>query len=358
MVYHPNPAKILIIRFSSIGDILLTTPLIRVLHNKFPAAQIDFLTKAKYAELLNTHPFLHRVIPYHEKTKMGGLRQIKQEMMQEKYDWLIDIHKNPRTAYLKFRNHIPEHFTFKKYLLKRFLLVNFKINLFSCIIPVYQRYLEPLKKYNIQNDQEGLEFYIDSPIRSRIDANYADFWKTFPRIIGIVPGAGYPTKCWPTDRFARVAKFLIEKYNVGIIILGGKNDIMLQNQILSQIENSTLGLAGELSLQESAAAMDHCELVISNDTGLMHLAAALKKKLVAIFGNTSREFGFYPCAPQQIVLEKELPCRPCTHLGFRKCPKKHFKCMVDILPEEVQTAVVELLNSPTKHVPLLREMAK
>ncbi|MBN2090562.1 lipopolysaccharide heptosyltransferase II [candidate division KSB1 bacterium] len=343
MIYHPKPAKILIIRFSSIGDILLATPLIRVLHQKFPDAQIDFLTKAKFAELLDTNPFLHRVIRYHEKTKMRGLRQLKQEIIQENYDWLIDIHNNPRTLYLKLRNHIPEHFSIKKYRLKRFLLVKFKINLFSSVIPVYQRYLKPLQKYAIQDDRKGLEFYIDPQARSRIDEKYAGFWKKYPRIIGIVPGAGYPTKCWPTDRFARVAKSLIEKYNVGIIILGGKNDILLQNQILSQIDNSALGLAGELSLQESAAALDHCELVISNDTGLMHLTAALKKKLVAIFGNTSREFGFYPCAPQQIVLEKELPCRPCTHLGFHQCPEKHFKCMNDILPEEVQAAVVELL---------------
>lgn len=344
MIHRPVPEKILIIRLSSIGDILLATPLIRVLHQKFPEAQIDFLTKSKYAELLETNPFLHRVIRYDQMTKINGLCQIKHAIMQENYTWLIDIHKNIRTLYLKFRDHIPTHFSIRKYRLKRFILVKFKINLFSNVIPVYQRYLAPLKNYDIQDDQKGLEFYIDPQSYSQIDIKYADFWEKYPRIIGMVPGAGYPTKRWLTEYFAKVADFLIEKVGVGIIILGGNDDKMLQNQICSQMKYSALGLAGELTLQESAAALDHCEVVISNDTGLMHLAVALKKKLVAIFGNTSREFGFYPGAPHQIVLEKELPCRPCNHLGFRQCPKKHFKCMREISPEEVQAAVIELLR--------------
>jgi heptosyltransferase-2 len=348
MALKSSPAKILIIRFSSIGDILLATPLIRVLHQKFPDAQIDFLTKSKYAELLETNPFLHRVIRYDATTKRAGLRHLKQEIIRENYDWLIDIHKNPRTVYLKYRDHIPVHFSIRKYRLKRFLLVKLKINLFSNVIPVYQRYLEPLKNYGIQDDQKGLEFYIDPQIRSRIDEKYADFWRKYPRIIGIVPGAGYPTKRWLTERFAKVADFLVETLGVGIIIPGGKEDKPLQQEIFSLMKYPALGLAGELTLQESAAALDHCELVISNDTGLMHLTAALKKKLVAIFGNTSREFGFYPCAPQQIVLEKELPCRPCTHLGFRQCPDKHFKCMRDISVEEVEAAVIEVLKRDSK----------
>ena len=110
------------------------------------------------------------------------------------------------------------------------------------------------------------------------------------------------------------------------------------------MRNEPLAVAGHLSLQQSAALMNQCQLVISNDSGLMHLAAALKKKLVAIFGSTTRELGFFPCAPRQIILEKELDCRPCTHVGRHQCPKKHFRCMQEISPEMVQQAAVSLLE--------------
>jgi len=338
------PAKILIIRLSSIGDILLAAPLIRILRQKFPNAQIDFLTKARFAELLQFHPGLNNMICFDETAGFPELRRIKTQIRQTRYDWILNIHNNLRTVYLCSFIPAAHRFKINKRVFKRWLLVKFKWNLFRQIVPVYQRYLEPLRAFGIVDDGQGLDFYMDDSVRQKIDADYSSFISQHQIIIGIVPGATYATKRWLPERFAQAADALAQQFNAGIVLFGGKPEIALQAEILSQMKTPALGLAGQLSLQESAAMMQHCHLVISNDSGLMHLAAALKKKLIAIFGSTTRELGFFPSAPEQIILEHPLPCRPCSHVGRHTCPEKHFDCIRQIPVTAVLAAAAQLLT--------------
>lgn len=339
-----QPAKILIIRLSSIGDILLATPLVRILRQKFPDAQIDFLTKSRFAELLQSNPYLDQVIPFDDTAGFGELKHIKQRIKQTKYDWFVNIHNNLRTAYLSRFNPIPHKFKLNKRALKRFLLVKFKWNFYQKLVPVYQRYLEPMNSFGIIDDGQGLDIFLTSAAVTKIQQKYAEFLSEHKLIIGIVPGAGYATKRWLPERFAQVADQLTTQYGPGIVLFGGDREIALHEEILSQMQTPALSLAGKLSLQESAAMMRHCHLVISNDSGLMHLAAALKKKLIAIFGSTTRELGFFPVAPKQIILEHPLPCRPCTHIGLHQCPEKHFNCMKQISTTAVLEAANQLLQ--------------
>lgn len=337
------PAKILIIRLSSIGDILLATPLIRILRHKFPDAQIDFLTKARFAELLQPHPGLNHILRFDETVGFGELKRIKNHIRRTRYDWILNIHNNLRTAYLCSFLPAVHLFKINKRVFRRWLLVHFKWNLFREIVPVYQRYLEPLQTFGITDDGQGLDFYVDAVAQQKIADEYASFVSQHQVIIGIVPGATYATKRWLPERFAQVADALARQFNAGIVLFGGKPEIALQAEILSQMKTPALGLAGQLSLQESAAMIQHCQLVISNDSGLMHIAAALKKKLIAIFGSTTRELGFFPAAPEQVILEQPLPCRPCSHVGRHTCPKKHFGCMRQIPVSAVLVAAAQLL---------------
>jgi heptosyltransferase-2 len=338
------PAKILIIRFSSIGDILLATPIIRILRQKFPDAQIDFLTKTRFAELLQAHPGLNQVIQFDETAGVGELFRIKKRIRQTHYDWFVNIHNNLRTVFLCSFNPVPHKFKLNKRAFKRWLLVKFKWNFYRELVPVYQRYLEPLRAFGIADDGLGLEFFLDSQAVEKVEREYQTFLSRHQLLIGMVPGATYATKRWLPERFAQVADLLATRFHAGIIFFGGNPEVALHAEILSQMKTPALSLAGQLSLQESAAMLNHCQLVISNDSGLMHLAAALKKKLIAIFGSTTRELGFFPSAPEQIILEQPLPCRPCTHVGRHACPKKHFNCMKQISVEAVFEAAEQLLR--------------
>jgi len=344
MRIHEIPQKILITRLSSIGDILLATPLIRVLHHHFPSAQIDFLLKSRFSDLLIANPYLNQLIQFDDSQGFNELKRIKNLIRDQQYDWWIDIHKNLRSAFLKFRNRSQHCFSIDKRLFNRFLLVQFKINCYHQIIPVYERYLEPLKKYGIEYDNAGLDFFLLPEIKPKIQHQYQHFLKHYQLIIGMVPGAGFKTKQWPPEGFVETGDYLAQHLKAGIILFGGSKEQALHQQIAAQMKSKPLSIAGELSLQESAALMNHCHLVISNDSGFMHVAAALKKKLIAIFGSTTRELGFFPCSPQQIIIEKAVPCRPCSHVGRQACPKKHFRCMTEITPAEVQTACLKLLK--------------
>ncbi len=339
-----NPEKILIIRLSSIGDILLATPLIRILRQRFPDAQLDFLTKSRFSELLAANPYLNHLLPFNDPSGFQELRRVKQHIRTEKYDWIVDIHRNIRTRYLKCGSGSAQHFIYNKRVWRRFLLVHFKLNYYSSIIPVFQRYLEPLSQFGIQDDLAGLDFHFLPGIAVNTPQRFIQFLKLYPCVIGLVPGAGFATKRWPAENFARAADLLAKHLQAGIIIFGGKAERTLQQEIQSRTTAPILGLAGECSLQETAAMMRVCHLIISNDSGLMHLAVALRKKLIAIFGGTTAELGFFPVGDQQIILEAPVRCRPCSHIGKPACPKRHFDCMRLITPEQVQAAALQLLQ--------------
>lgn len=338
-----NPEKILIIRLSSIGDILLATPLIRILRQRFPAAQIDFLTKSRFTELLIANPYLNHLMAFNDQLGFKELQRVQQQIRAEKYDWLVDIHRNLRTHYLKCGSGALA-FVYNKRVGRRFLLVHFKLNYYPAIIPVYQRYLEPLAPFGIQDDQAGLDFHFSPGGEVHTTRRFTEFLTRYPYVIGLVPGAGFATKRWPAENFARVAGFLAKHLQTGIIIFGGEAERALQQEIQSRTTAPILGLAGECSLQETAAMMRVCHLIISNDSGLMHLAVALRKKLIAIFGGTTAELGFFPVSDQQIILEAPVRCRPCSHIGKPACPKRHFDCMRLITPEQVQVAALQLLQ--------------
>jgi heptosyltransferase-2 len=163
--------------------------------------------------------------------------------------------------------------------------------------------------------------------------------------ITIAPGAKHFTKRWPADSYSQLIERLQQETNIPVVLVGGNDDVEVSKQILQQCpDGAAISVAGQLSIRETAALIGHSRLLITNDSGLMHVADALAVPLVAIFGSTVEELGFFPSSPKAIVIENRgLSCRPCSHIGRGRCPKEHFRCMLEISPFNIFRAVQEKL---------------
>ena len=347
----PPIEKALIIRFSSIGDILLSSLLVRVFRKRFPACRLDFLVKEEYADLVQYNPNLSSVIRFPANGKFDDLKKLKKQIRETNYDLTIDIHDSLRSRYLCFG--LPNVVRINKRKLARFLLVKMKLNLYHLLggAPnVAERYLETVAHLGVVNDGEGLEINLSDEAKEKgrvlIDRKEGDMES---RIIGVAPSAHHGNKIWSAESFSEVAAMLAVRHGADVVLFGSSHDLARCTEVAMKVKEKApavrvLNLAGKTSLVEAAAVMDHCSLILTNDSGLMHLAAARKKKILAIFGPTVKEFGFYPYGTRSVVIENNaLSCRPCTHIGLPECPKKHFRCMKDITPAQVIEAARELL---------------
>ncbi len=340
------PQKILLIRLSSIGDILLTTPVIRVLKHKFPDSTIDFVVKNQFTEILEDHPSLNQLFKLEKGNDKQTLKKIKHQIKNNNYDLIVDLHKNFRSYYLTFRSGAKRVVRYKKFVFRRFLFVKLKINLFKQIIPIFKRYFLALVPFNIKYDDFGLEIYYNEETEKKIKTNYNKFFNNQDDIfIGIAPGASYATKRWTIDGFQDVINYFIEHHNAKIILFGNGFDRELIGSFNITNRQNILTCAGKHSISETGVLMDLCHVILTNDSGLLHLASALKKPVVAIFGNTTEELGFFPSTTKNIIIQNNnLKCRPCSHVGRNKCPKDHFKCMKDITSNEVIKAVEKMIT--------------
>jgi len=321
--------KILIIRLSSMGDILLTTPLIRSLKKQNPAIQIDFVLKEEFFELVKNNPNLTNI---HIYSKQSFEKQILiNTLISNNYEIVIDLQHNIRSKEITKSLHC-QTFRFKKNDVRKFLLVNFKINKLKYAPKIPLRYAETA---GINLDHEGLDIFTDNVADPRLDLN--------EKYIGLCPGAKHFTKHWPKEYFIELGKQL-ESAGYKVVLFGGLNEEELIGEIANQL-SSSVNLYGD-SILQATANMKMCKAIYTNDSGAMHLACAAKVPVIAFFGSTVKEFGFYPYKAHSIELEVEnLPCRPCTHIGRKSCPLIHFKCMKDIRPELAFDSLNRLLIS-------------
>lgn len=309
--------KILIIRLSSMGDILLTTPLIRSIKKQNPNIQIDFVVRTEFFDVLSHNPYLNNIYKYSKHT--SEKRELINSLKANRYEIVIDLQNNNRSRELTLKLHRRTH-AFKKNNIRKFLLVHFKINKLKSTPPIAVRYA---KTAGIILDDEGLDIFTESIADAKLDTN--------EKYIGLCPGAKHFTKRWPKEYFIELGKKL-ESTGFKVVLFGSKDETEVINEISNQL-SSALNFCNENILQ-TAANMKMCTAIYSNDSGTMHLACAVKVPVIAFFGSTVKEFGFHPYKAENIVLEvKDLPCRPCTHIGRKSCPLKHFKCMNEIKPE-------------------------
>lgn len=311
--------KILIIRFSSIGDIVLTTPLLRAIKAQKPDTEIHYITKKAYAATLEHNPHIDKLFLLEDK-----LSDILPQLKMEQYDFIIDLHKNLRSLRIKSYLKNPAS-SFDKLNRQKWLLVRFKKNRMPNV-HIVQRYFDTLKKIGVTNDHKGLEYYSGLNEQKTIPGLEEPIQNNFA---AIVIGGTYFTKQIPEEKLNE----LISKISIPVVLLGGKGDLAIAEKVAQKHPQKAFIAAGKSNLNESAEIIRRSQFVVSSDTGLMHIAAAYQKKIYSIWGNTVPEFGMYPYMPenpeQSIILEvKNLACRPCSKLGYNNCPKKHFDCMM------------------------------
>ncbi len=318
----PDLKKILIIRFSSIGDIVLTTPLIRCLKTQIQECEVHYLTKCKHKSILAKNPYIDRVHCFDK-----NIGDITQELQDEKFDHIIDLHKNLRSMILRRKLKLPVT-SFSKLNFKKWLIVRFGFN-FLPKIHIVDRYLNAVRNFGIENDGKGLDYFIEksdqvSDLPTEFKAGY----------IGMVIGGMHTTKILPEDKVLD----LINALNKPIVLLGGSEDFLRGERIKEATKEIIFNACGKYSLNQSAFLVSKADKIVTNDTGLMHIAAAFKKEIISVWGNTAPEFGMYPYLPQKLIdkshiVQVNLACRPCSKIGYNKCPEIHFNCMrkIDIV---------------------------
>lgn len=327
--------KFLIIRFSSIGDIVLTTPVVRCLKKQVADAEVHFLTKQSFATIVESNPYIDKV-----HSLAHSWDTVVHELKQENYDYVIDLHHNLRTLRLKKDLGI-KSFRFNKLNIQKWIYTNFKWNLMPDL-HIVDRYLKTVESFAVKNDGEGLDYFIpakDEVKQKDIPASHHAGY------IGIVVGAAHNTKKLPVEKLKELCG-LIEH---PVILLGGKEDNENAKQISSVDPVKVYNACGKFNLNESADLVRKAKLIISHDTGLMHIAAAFKKKIISVWGNTVPEFGMYPYyGKRQIensIFEiRNLPCRPCSKIGYNTCPKGHFKCMRQISMDAIAETARQYLQ--------------
>ncbi|MBI1184985.1 glycosyl transferase [bacterium] len=304
--------RVLVIRFSSIGDLVLTSPVLRCLKAQFPDAELHFATKKAFADILRPNPHINQLHLLGENWK-----EFVANMPD--FNWVFDLHHNLRSKRLINAIKAGQVFSYNKQNLNKWLLVNFKINRLEGY-SVVKSYFNSLP---INYDGSGLDFYLPA------DENFAKLKQQLPaKYVAVVLGGKFETKQMPADLLVE----LVAKISKPVVLLGGSDEKAKAEAVAATCAHCT-NLAGILSLHESAFAVQQAQFVLSSDTGLMHVAAAFGKKMAVVWGNTVREFGFSPLYKEgqnHLVRHfevEELSCRPCSKLGHASCPKGHFNCM-------------------------------
>ena len=305
--------KILIIRFSSIGDIVLTTPVIRCLNEQLKA-EVHYITKKSYAGILEANPNITKVYSIENE-----FTEVITELKTEKYDFVVDLHHNLRSTRLKRALGVSSA-AFPKLNRQKFFLTSFKWDVMPDI-HIVDRYFKAVDKLGVKNDLKGLDYFI--PKKDEI--SLSDF-KIGTNFTAFSIGAQFATKKLPNAKIIELANGTSGQ----VVLLGGPEDAENGNEIEQEC-SGVINLVGKLNLNQSASVIRQAAKVLSHDTGLMHIASAFNKRTVSIWGNTTPNLGMYPYQPQNpdnySIHEVELKCRPCSKIGYQKCPKKHFNCM-------------------------------
>jgi heptosyltransferase-2 len=329
--------RVLLIRLSSLGDILLTTPLLDLLQAACPQARVDVLVKAEYRDLLRAHPGITRLLTFDSRQPLlHTLRRLR----THRYDLALDLHCTPRSQLLLRGLRARRKLTYNKRVLRRALLVRLGWNTLQRMTPVPELYAAPLRRLGLTGRLGAPTMHLDpdsvEAVRAHIDRSLPG--SPNQPLLAVAPGARWPTKRWPVERFAAVAQELAREKQAAVVILGSPDEAPLACAVRDRLEVPVVHGVGILSLMHSAAVLSRCRLLISNDSGLMHMATALQVPVVAIFGPTVQEFGFYPFQARAEVVSEPLSCRPCSTKGSQRCPRGHHACMQDISSARVLAA--------------------
>lgn len=300
----------------------------RCLKEQVENAEVHFLTKKEFLPVISGNPFIDKI-----HILDGNMYALIQSLKVEQFDYILDLHRNFRSLRIRSSLKIMS-FTVDKINLAKFLMVRFKLNR----LPdkhIVDRYLETTRLFDVTNDGKGLDYFIP-PEEEVALSSLPEFFQS--GYIVLVVGAMHATKQMPVGKMVNICR----EIDLPIILLGGQREIVIGKEIEKQTGAHVLNTCGKYNISQSASLIRQCRLVITPDTGLMHIAAAFHKKILSVWGHTIPEFGMYPYLPDRASKIFEvvgLYCRPCTKIGKKKCPKGHFRCMNDIDYNEIISTV-------------------
>jgi heptosyltransferase-2 len=338
--------RILIIQTAFLGDVILSTPLIKALRELFPDSFISFLLIPETKKILENNPHLNEILVYDKRKKKGLITflDIISRIKEKEFDLAVIPHRSLRSALLAYLSGIPQRIGFDKS--AGSFLFSHKI-VYPLNIHEVDRNLSLLSNFNVHLSDKMPELFPSSEDFSYVRRLLNDSGiRKEDKVVGIAPGSVWATKRWLPERFAEVSDLLIKKAGAKVVFLGSLDDQKLCLEIANMMTEKSVILAGKTDILQSAAIISFCKVILSNDSAPVHIASAMKKPVVAIFGSTIPEFGFAPYGKGHLIIEKKMDCRPCGIHGRTKCPEKHFRCMREITTEEVFQAVVSRLTSP------------
>ena len=339
------PDKILIIRFSSAGDIVLLSALIRCIRSTWPDASIDMVTRLDMRGLIEENPNLNGKYYLDRKSGTNGLLRLIAELKKNNYDLVVDAHGSFRSRVIRRAVNPSAYTVIDKKTWKRKLLINFKINLLKNRERMLAEYFEPLRDRGVVYDNRGTEVFVSESRKNKMHALLGRE-KIYGRpLIGIAPGASWPKKAYPMEKYSRIAMRLLNETDCGIILFGGDDDERLIVQ--SKYTGRVLDLQGNADFQESAFAAGRCILVLTNDSLMLHLSEAVGTDVFAVFGPTTRELGYFPYRKGSRVFEVNTWCRPCSKHGGGRCFRAQRYCLTKTDENEVFEEIKKRLEHET-----------
>lgn len=331
--------NVLAVRFSSIGDVLLTTPLLRAIRHRHPAARITVLTKQAYAPLLSHNPHVERVIGIAPRRP---LTSVAAELRAGQHTHRLDLHDSLRTRML--RALVPGRWrTYPKHRLARSLLIYTKRNRYRDRRPVAERYFSAAGDLDVAPDGKPPEFVLGVEAEREATEWLASACVGQGRpVIAVAPGAAHATKRWPLEHWRVLIRRLVAQ-GFDVAIVGGADDAPIGAELSRITDGRVVSAAGTFGLQGTGALLRRSAALVSGDTGVMHMATGVGTPVVGLFGPTVEAFGFFPYTNRASVVELALPCRPCSSKGSARCPLGHHRCMIDIVPETVYGTIRRLV---------------
>lgn len=343
-----NP-RILIIRFSSLGDVVKTTALPRLIKKAYPKAKVVMLTSLDFAQLFAHNPYVNETIGFDRKSGFTGLRFLIQDLKKESFDLVVDVHRSLRSRVITWFLSAPRtHYS--KRTLQRMLLIQFRINTYKKPVGKEVDFLAGLLPYGVKDDGQGTALFAGpsgDALGNRLQqekARIAAWRKADLPVLGIAPIAAWDLKCWPLEHFTELVKGYFRATGGGVLLFGGPGDGHVET-LIGGLGDKGVSLVGRTSHMESAWFASLTDLMVANDTGMTHLAEAVGVDALTFYGPTSRELGYYPVRPGSKPLELALECRPCTRTGKGNCRLKNQKaCLVGITPAMALAEVLKKLG--------------
>lgn len=332
--------SILVVRFSSIGDILLTTPLIRALRRRHPAANIMALTKRAFTPLLSDHPGLNQVLALEPDHSIPSLAA---SLRKHRFTHLLDLHGSLRSRAVRLL--VPGRWTgCRKRRIAREILIRTKRDRYGVHQPMAERYFEAARELDVHPDGGPAEFGLAADAVETADKWIRDAGLGRERrLVALAPGAAHFTKRWPTEYWiGLVERVVAAGWDAGVV--GGVDDAELCRRVAAAGGPHAASVAGSFGLQETGALLRQARAVVTGDTGVMHMATAVGTPVIALFGPTVEAFGFFPYNARATVLQRDLSCRPCSSQGGARCPLGHHHCLREIPPDQVGAVLERLLR--------------